>query len=128
MVLKEVTMDLGLYIYVCPLYETKSINYSLFTIVRKVQHCTGYPLIQVEIVFVCKSHYVHWLAFQSSLLTSLFLEYVVIFQLSAVWVQVQVQMQVCLLQVQEHLLQFPPFFLKYRIRGSIWFCHVDKVR
>ena len=124
MVLKEVTIDLRLCIYVCPLYEKKSIHYSLFTIVRKVQHCTGYPLIQVEIVSVCKSHYVCWLAPQSSLLTSLFLEYVVVFRLSPVWVQVQV----CLLQVQEHLLQVPPFFLKYRIRGSIWFCHVDKVR
>ena len=44
----------------------KPIHYSLFTIVRKVQHCTGYPLIQVEIVSVCKSHYMRWLAFQSS--------------------------------------------------------------
>ena len=117
MVLKEV---LRLCIYVCPLYEKKSIHYSLFTIVRKVQHCTRYPLIQVEIVSVCKSHYVHWLASQSSLLTFLILGCVVVFQLSPVWVQVQVvQVQVCLLQVQECLLQFPPFFLKYRIRGSI---------
>ena len=129
MVLKEVTIDLRLYIYVCPLYERskKSIDYSLFTIVRKVQHCTGYPLIEVEIVSVCKNHYGRWLASQSSLLTSLFLEHVVIFQLSPVWVQVQV-VQVHLLQVQECLLRFPPFFLKYRIRGSIWFCQVDKVR
>ena len=41
---------------------------------------------------VCKSHYMHWLASQSSdMLTSLFLECVVILQLSPVWVQVQVQ-------------------------------------
>ena len=114
-------------LYICvSIVRVKSIHYSLFTIVCKVQHCTGYPLIQVEIVSVCKSHYVCWLASQSSLLTFLFLECVVIFQLSPVWVQVQVQAH--LLQVQEHLLQFPPFFLKYRIRGSIWFCHVDKVR
>ena len=107
-------------LYICvSIVQEKSINYSLFTSVRKVQHCTGYPLIQVKIVSVCKSHYVCWLASQSSLLTSLFLECVVIFQLSPVWVQVQ---------VQEHLLQFPPFFLKYRIRGSIWFCHVNNVR
>ena len=46
--------------------QEKSIHYGLFTIVRKVQHCTGYPLIQVEIVSVCKSHYVCWLASQSS--------------------------------------------------------------
>ena len=36
MVLKEVTIDLCLCIYVCPLYERskKSIDYSLFAIVR----------------------------------------------------------------------------------------------
>ena len=120
MVLKEVTIDFtSLYICVSIVRE-KSIHYSLFTIVRKVQHCTGYPLIQVEIVSVCKSHYMRWLASQSSLLTFLILECVVILRLSPVWVQVQVvQVQVRLLQVQECLLQFPPFFLKYRIRGSI---------
>ena len=101
MVLKEVTIDLRLYICVS-IVRKQPIHYSLFTSVRKVQHCTGYPLIQVEIVSVCKSHYVCWLASQSSLLTSLFLECVVFFQLSPVWVQVQVQIH--LLQVQEHLL------------------------
>ena len=127
MVLKEVTIDFTT-LYICVSIVRKSLN-SLFTIVHKVQHCTGYPLIQVEIVSVCKSHYVCWLASQISLLTSLFLECVVIFRLSPVWVQVQVvQVQVHLLQVQECLLQFLPFFLKYRIRGSIWFCQVDKVR
>ena len=123
MVLKEVYFT-TLYI-LCVSIVRKSLN-SLFTIVHKVQHCTGYPLIQVEIVSVCKSHYVYWLASQSSLLISLFLECVVVFRLSPVWVQEQVQ--VCLLQVQECLLQFLPFFLKYRIRGSIWFCQIDKVR
>ena len=116
MVLKEV--DLRLCIYVCPLYEKKSIDYSLFTSVRKVQHCTGYPLIQVEIVSICKSHYMHWLVSQSSLLTFLFLECVVTLGLSPVWVQVQVQVQVQVLLLQVHLLQFLlslhflPFFLK----------------
>ena len=38
----------------------------LFTSFHKVQHCTGYPLIKVEIVSVCKSHYMCWLASQSS--------------------------------------------------------------
>ena len=119
MVLKEVTIDFTS-MYICvSIVREKPIDYSLFTICfRKVQHCTGYPLIQVEIVSVCKSHYMCWLASQSSLLTSLFLECVVVLRLSPVWVWV-VQVQVCLLQVQEHLLQFPPFFLKYRIRGSI---------
>ena len=93
----------------------KAYSQQLIYNFRKVQHCTGYPLIQVETVSVCKSHYMHWLASQSScMLTSLFLECVVILQLSPVWVQVQVQVQVQvhLLQVQECLLQFPPFFLK----------------
>ena len=90
---------------------------SLFTNVCKVQHCTGYLLIQVEIVSIYKSHYMHWLVSQSSLLTSLSLECVVIFQLSPVWVQVQVQVQVQVLLLV-HLLQFLqylcflPFFLK----------------
>ena len=53
MVLKEVIDFTTLYICVSIVRE-KSIHYSLFTSVRKVQHCTGYPLIQVEIVSVCK--------------------------------------------------------------------------
>ena len=64
----------------------------------------GIHLIQVQIVSVCKSHYMRWLASQSSgMLTFLFLECVVILQLSPVWMQV-VQVQVCLLQVQKCLL------------------------
>ena len=56
MVLKEVDFTT---LYICVfIVQEKSIHYSLFTSVRKVQHCTGYPLIQVEIVSVCKSHYV----------------------------------------------------------------------
>ena len=107
MVLKEV-----LRLYICvSIVQEKLIHYSLFTIVCKVQHCTGYPLIQVEIASVCKSHYMRWLVSQSSLLTFLFLECVVTLGRSPVWVQV-VQVQVCLLQVQECLLLFPPFFLK----------------
>ena len=46
MVLKEVTIDLHLYIYICvSIVREKPIHYSLFTIFRKVQHCTWYPLI-----------------------------------------------------------------------------------
>ena len=61
--------------------------------IHKVQRCTGSPLIQVKIVSTCKSHYMHWLASQSSFsLTTLILECkVVIPLLSPVWVQVQVQ-------------------------------------
>ena len=102
-------------IYVCVhcMRGLKTYSQQLIYNFCKVQHCTGYLLIQVKIVSVCKSHYMRWLASQSScVLTSLFLECVVILRLSSVWVQVQVQVQVHLLQVQECLLQFPPFFLK----------------
>ena len=79
----------------------------------KVQHCTGYLLIQVEIVSVCKSHYMHWLVSQGSLLTFLFLECVVTLGLSPVWVQVQVQVLLHMHLSQFLLsLHFLPFFLK----------------
>ena len=102
MVLKEVDFT-ALYICVFIVREKQIIG--LFTNARKVQHCTGYLLIQVEIVSVCEGHYMHWLVSQSSLLTFLFLECVVALGLSPVWVQVQVQV---LLQ----FLHFLPFFLK----------------
>ena len=89
MVLKEV-VDFTAQCICVFIVREKHINYSLFTNVHKVQHCTGYPLIQVEIVSICKSHYMHWLVSQSSLLTFLFLECVVTLGLSPVWVQVQV--------------------------------------
>ena len=76
MVLKEVDF-MALYMCVSIVRE-KYIRYSLFTNVRKVQHCTGCPLVQVEIASVCKSHYMHWLVSQSScMLSSLLLECVV---------------------------------------------------
>ena len=88
----------ALYMCVCAcvcvmdtLYEKSVLTIAYLQNVRKVQHCTGYPLIQVEIVSICKSHYMHWLVSQSSLLTFLFLECVVALGLSPVWVQVQVQ-------------------------------------
>ena len=61
MILKEV--DLRLYICVYPLYEKSVFTTanSLFTNVRKVQHCTGYPLIQVEIVSVKVTMCAGWL-------------------------------------------------------------------
>ena len=53
----------------------------------------------------------NWLAFQGSfLLTFLILECGTVPQLSPVWVQVQVH-----LQVQEHLLQFSTFLLILKI-------------
>ena len=101
---------------------------SLFTNVRKVQHCTGYPLIQVEIVSICKSHYIHWLASQSSLLTSLFLECVVIFQLfSSVGAGAGTGAGTSA-SVISAISAFSSFLSeKCRIRHRRSICHVDKV-
>ena len=68
-VLKEVV----LWLYMCTLCE-KAKNGCIYKFCKKSIHCTGYLLIQVEIVSICKSHYMHWLVSQSSLLTSLLLE------------------------------------------------------
>ena len=126
MVLKEVTIDFTALHMCVSIVQEKCIDYSLFTSVRKVQHCTGYLLIQVEIVSICKSHYVCWLASQSSLLTSLFLEYAVIFQLfSSVGASAGTSASVI-----SAISAFSSFLSeKYRIRHrrSIWCCHVDKV-
>ena len=48
MVPKEVAIDF-MSLYICVSIVRKSLN-SLFTSFRKVQHCTGYPPIQVEVV------------------------------------------------------------------------------
>ena len=68
-VLKEVVLRL----YMCTLCE-KAKNGCIYKFHKKSIHCTGYLLIQVEIVSLCKSHYMYWLVSQSSLLTSLLLE------------------------------------------------------
>ena len=69
-VLKEVVLRL----YMCTLCE-KAKNSCIYKFCKESIHCTGYLLIQVEIVSVCKSHYMYWLVSQSSLLTFfLFLE------------------------------------------------------
>ena len=52
----------------------KAKNGCIYKFRKKSIHCTGYPLIQVEIVSVCKSYYMYWLVSQSSLLTFLLLE------------------------------------------------------
>ena len=57
-------------------YYANKLKTVLFTSFHKESiHCTGYPLIQVEIESICKSHYLHWLVSQSCMLTFLlFLE------------------------------------------------------
>ena len=54
--------------------SVKKLKVAVFTNFTKSQYCTGYLLIQVEIVSVCKSHYMYRLVSQSSLLTSWLLE------------------------------------------------------
>ena len=91
--------------------SAKKLKVAVFTSFAKGQCCTGYLLIQVEIVSVCKSHYMHWLVSQSSQLTFPCSWSVV----TPVWLQVQVQ--VLLLHLPQfllslHLPRFLPFFLK----------------
>ena len=50
-------------LYMCN--SAKKLKVAVFTSFAKSQCCTGYPLIQVEIVSICKSHYMHWLVSQS---------------------------------------------------------------
>ena len=85
----------------------KKLKMAVFTSFAKSQYCTGYPLIQVEIVSICKSHYMHWLVSQSSRLTFPCSWSVV----TPVWLQVQVQVQVLLqFLLSLHFLHFLPFF------------------
>ena len=102
---------------------------------RKVQHCTGYPLIQVEIVSVCKSHYMYWLVSQSSLLTFLILECGRSWTISSVAAGAGAGPSAAgassAISAISAFSIFSSFLSeKYRIRhrGSIWCCHEDKVR
>ena len=119
----------------------KAKNGCIYKFHKKSIHCTGYPLIQVEIVSICKSHYTRWLVSQSSLLTFPCSWSVVAHGLSPVWLQVQVQVQVLLLQVQVlllylpqflpslHLPHFLPFFLQNtELDTEAVFCVVMKTR
>ena len=53
------------YIALCVYNSAKKLKVAVFTSFAKGQCCTGYPLIQVEIVSVCESHYMYWLVSQS---------------------------------------------------------------
>ena len=97
-------------LHVCK--SAKKLKVAVFTSFAKSQCCTGYPLIQVEIVSVCKSHYMYWLVSQSFQQRTFPCSWSVV---APVWLQVQVQ--VLLLQVQVLLLslhfpRFLPFFLQ----------------
>ena len=110
----------------------KAKNSCIYKFRKKSIHCTGYPLIQVEIVSVCKSHYMYWLVSQSSLLTFPCSWSVVAHGLSPVWLQVQVQ--VLLLHLPQfllslHLPRFLPFFLQNtELDTEAVFCVVMRTR
>ena len=70
--------------------SAKKLKVAVFTTFAKSQCCTGYPLIQVEIVSICKSHYMYWLVSQSFQLTFPCSWSVVAHGLSPAWLQVQV--------------------------------------
>ena len=127
MVLKEAGITA---LYMCQLYENSVFTTanSLFTNVCKVQHCTGYPLIQDEIVSICKSHYMYWLVSQSSLLTFLLLECGHSWTISSVGAGAGAgPSAISAISASSTFSSF--LSAKYRIRHrSIWCCHEDKVR
>ena len=127
-------------LYVCNRYSAqlhtykKAKNGCIYKFHKKSIHCTGYPLIQVEIVSVCKSHYMHWLVSQSSLLTSLLLECGRSWTISSVAAGAGAGPSAHASSAISAISAFSTFssFLsaKYRIRhrSSILCCHEDKVR
>ena len=142
-VLKEVV--LWLYMCVCTIgtMYKKATNGCIYKFCKKSIHCTGYPLIQVEIVSVCKSHYMYWLVSQSSLLTSLLLECGHSWTTSsmaagagagtgpsAVGAGAGPSAASSVISAISASSKFSSFLsAKYRIRHrSIWCCHEDKVR
>ena len=126
-VLKEVVLRL----YVCN--SAKKLKVDVFTSFTKSQCCTGYPLIQVEIVSVCKSHYMYWLVSQSSRFDfSLFLECGHSSVAAGAGAGTGPSAAGAGPSAVSAVSAFSTFssFLsaKYRIRHrSIWCCHEDKV-
>ena len=124
-------------LYVCKLYE-KAKSGCIYKFCKRSIHCTGYPLIQVEIVSICKSHYMYWLVSQSSLLTSLLLECGRSWTISSVAagagpsvVGAGPSAASSAISAISASSMFSSFLSeKYRIghRRSIWCCHQDKVR
>ena len=117
----------------------KKLKMAVFTsFTKKSIHCAGYSLIQVEIVSICKSHYMHWLVSQSSLLTSLLLECGRSWTLSSVAAgagastgagpSAGASSTISAISASSTFSSF--LSEKYRIghRRSIWCCHEDKVR
>ena len=133
--LKEVDITA---LYMCTLCE-KAKNGCIYKFCKKSIHCTGYLLIQVEIVSVCKSHYMYWLVSQSSLLTFLLLECGHSWTISSVAAgagagtgagtgpSAGASSAISAISASSTFSSF--LSAKYRIRHrSIWCCHEDKVR
>ena len=128
-VLKEVVLRL----YMCTLCE-KAKNGCIYKFHKKSIHCTGYPLIQVEIVSICKSHYMYWLVSQSSLLTSLLLECGCSWTISSVAAgagagpSAGASSTISAISASSMFSSFLSAKYRIRHRSSILCCHEDKVR
>ena len=118
----------------------KATNGCIYKFHKKSIHCTGYLLIQVEIVSTCKSHYMYWLVSQSSLLTFLLSECGCSWTVSsvaagagpsAVGAGAGPSAASSVISAVSASSTFSSFLsAKYRIRhrSSILCCHEDKVR
>ena len=109
-------------------------------VLQKSIHCTGYPLIQVEIVSVCKSHYMYWLVSQSSLLTFLLLECGRSWTISSVAAGAGIgpsavgagpsaaSSTISAISASSTFSSFLSAKYRIRHRSSILCCHEDKIR
>ena len=104
-------------------------------VLQKSIHCTGYPLIQVEIVSVCKSHYMYWLVSQSSLLAFLLLECGRSWTISSVAAGAgagtgpsAASSMISAISASSTFSSFLSAKYRIRHRSSILCCHEDKVR
>ena len=129
MVLKEVTI-LCLYIYVCPLYEKSLFTIAYLQLFIKSKHCTGYPLIQVEIVSHMKKSLYALAGFPKFLCVDFLVPGVcghswTVSSVGAgagaggVGAGAGMSSAISSLLTEKYII---------RDRGSIWCCQVDKVR
>ena len=133
MIYSSVFLVFVLWLCMCTLCEKAKKNGCIYKFRKKSIHCTGYPLIQVEIVSVCKSHYMYWLVSQSSLLTfSLLLECGRSWTISSVAAGAGPSAVGAGPSAASSTISTFSSFLsaKHRIRhrSSILCCHEDKVR
>ena len=117
----------------------ESYKWLYLQVLQKSIHCTGYLLIQVEIVSICKSHYMCWLVSQSSLLTFLLLECGHSLTISSVAAgagagtgagpsAAGASFTISAISAFSTFSSFLSAKYRIRHRSSIWCCHEDKVR